>query len=186
MKLIQRKWKLTVAMVCAAVLVVTVAYAATAGGQGDPLITLSYLEQVFQPQVEDTVEQAVTAQRQQLQQRLEQAISGWNAQVQEAIAGLEAGESALFQAVSLGQGQSLVGQAGCEVVVRAGTAQCQDRGLIDASCIWWEEAPARSRPPQTRSSCWCEGRTRSWSEGGVHKSFIKCLQIGKHFPSGSC
>lgn len=133
MKLIQRKWKLTVAMVCAAVLVVTVAYAANAGGQGDPLITLSYLEQVFQPQVEDTVEQAVTAQRQQLQQRLEQAISGWNAQVQEAIAGLEAGESALFQAVSLGQGQSLVGQAGCEVVVRAGTAQCQDGGLIDAS-----------------------------------------------------
>lgn len=133
MKLIQRKWKLAVAMACAAVLVVTVAYAATAGGQEDPLITLSYLEQVFQPQVEDTVEQAVTAQRQQLQQRLEQAISGWNAQVQEAIAGLEAGESALFQAVTLSPGQSLVGQAGCELVVRVGAAWCQDGELINAS-----------------------------------------------------
>ena len=53
-----------IGVVAAVALVVTAAYAATsAGSSSDPLVTLSYLTQVFTPQVEEDMEAMVSERR---------------------------------------------------------------------------------------------------------------------------
>ena len=73
----KRKWKIAAAAACV-VFLVTVAYAATAGSQNDPLITLGYLENIFAPQVEEQVDSAVEAEQDALRQDLDQAIEDWD------------------------------------------------------------------------------------------------------------
>ena len=133
----KRKWKIGVAAVCAALLV-TAAYAATAGSQNDPLVTLGYLTGVFQPKVQETVEDAVTEREDALQQEMEQAIQNWDKQVQAAMDGEGSGNGAgaVFQVVTLEEGQTLVGDVGCEMMLRIGTAVCvspSSPGLIDTT-----------------------------------------------------
>ena len=133
----KRKWKIGVAAVCAALLV-TAAYAATAGSQNDPLVTLGYLTGVFQPKVQETVEDAVTEREDALQQEMEQAIQNWDKQVQAAMDGEGSGNGAgaVFQVVTLEEGQTLVGDVGCEMMLRIGTGVCISDGtpgLIDVS-----------------------------------------------------
>lgn len=131
----KRKWKIAAAAVCTLVLI-TVAYAATAGSQDDPLVTLSYLNNIFRPQVEDSVDQAAADQGEQVRQDLDQAIQSWDEQIQDAIGGAGSSSNAVFQVVTLSQGQTLVGDVGCEVMLRIGSALCLSDsapGLIDVS-----------------------------------------------------
>ena len=119
-------------------LLVTVAYAATAGGQSDPLVTLGYLNNIFSAQVDSQVEQAVSDREDQLRQDLDQAIEDWDEQVQDAIGdgGVGGASNSVFQVVTLTRGQTLVGDVGCEVMLRIGSAQCVSSGspgLIDVS-----------------------------------------------------
>ena len=133
----KRKWKIGAAVACV-VFLVTVAYAATAGSQNDPLITLGYLNNIFSPRVESAVEQAVSGQEDQLRQDLDQAIEDWDEQVQDAIGNGGSGSTSnsVFQVVTLSRGQTLVGDVGCEVMLRIGTAACvssSSPGLIDTT-----------------------------------------------------
>lgn len=133
----KRKWKIGAAVACV-VFLVTVAYAATAGSQNDPLITLGYLNNIFSPRVESAVEQAVSGQEDQLRQDLDQAIEDWDEQVQDAIGNGGSGSTSnsVFQVVTLSRGQTLVGDVGCEVMLRIGSAECVSGsapGLIDIS-----------------------------------------------------
>ena len=133
----KRKWKIAAAAACV-VFLVTVAYAATAGSQNDPLITLGYLENIFAPQVEEQVDSAVEAEQDALRQDLDQAIEDWDEQVRDAIGEGGSGETSnsVFQVVTLSQGQTLVGDVGCEVMLRIGSAVCVSSGspgLIDVS-----------------------------------------------------
>ena len=133
----KRKWKIAAAAACV-VFLVTVAYAATAGSQNDPLITLGYLENIFAPQVEEQVDSAVEAEQDALRQDLDQAIEDWDEQVQDAMGGGsgQGGSRAVFQVVTLSKGDVLVGDVGCEVMLRIGTARCvsdSTPGLIDVS-----------------------------------------------------
>ncbi len=133
----KRKWKIAAAAVCV-VFLVTVAYAATAGSRNDPLVTLGYLENIFSRQVESAVDQAVRGQEEQLRQDLDQAIEDWDEQVQNAIGegGSGGSSNAVFQVVTLSRGQTLVGDVGCEVMLRIGSAACVSSGspgLIDIS-----------------------------------------------------
>lgn len=124
----KRKIKIAVAALCVCFLV-TVAYAATAGSSSDPLVTLSYLQNIFTGQVEDMVDQAVKDNEQQLTDQLNNAIDEWDKQVQ-------GGTGASFQVVTLSKGQTLVGDVGCEVMLRIGTASCTSggsTGLIDTT-----------------------------------------------------
>lgn len=116
------KRKLKVVAALAGVLVLTTAvYAAAAGGSAqDPLVTLSYLEQVFAPAMEGEVD----------------------AMVADAVARLELPEQGLgttasvFHVVTLSKGQKLVGDVGCEAMLRVGTARCvtsESTGLIDVT-----------------------------------------------------
>ena len=118
-----KKWKIALAAACVC-FVVTVAYAANAnaGSQGDPLVTKSYLDGPFMQQVQTLVKETVDARKAEL----------------EKAAGQNSGtaDGNVFSVVTLSQGQTLVGDVGCEVMLRIGTAVCGSSdsvGLIDTT-----------------------------------------------------
>ena len=89
-----------------------------AGSQSDPLVTLSYLTETFTGQVMDRVDELI-AQR--------------NAQLAGELGG---GQGGAYAAVTLSAGQTLRGEAGCEVLLRSGEARCAAApapGLADAT-----------------------------------------------------
>ena len=126
-----KKWKIAAAALCVCFLF-TAAYAANAGagGQNDPLITLSYLNGTYTQQVKTMVDQTVTARKAEMEQSLRDILAG-----QGGSAAVPGG-SGVFTVVTLAQGQSLVGDVGCEVMLRIGSAVCASPdsvGLIDTT-----------------------------------------------------
>ena len=96
-----------------------VSLAVEPGSATDPLVTLSYLNDVFLGQIMTKVDQKITARNSQLLQQ-----SGGAG----GMSGVE------FAVVTLSKGQVLTGDIGCEVMLRVGTASCvspSNPGLID-------------------------------------------------------
>ena len=127
-----KKLKVIAAVLCVCFLF-TAAYAAgsSPGTQSDPLVTLSYLNGTFTTQVKTMVDQTVTQRKAEMEQSLKNILSGGGG----AVTGPNGGNS-VFSVVTLAQGQSLVGQVGCEVMLRIGTASCVSEdsvGLIDTT-----------------------------------------------------
>ena len=90
------------------------AMAAEPGSQDDPLVTLSYLNETFLPQV-----------MADLEERIARHLGGQPSAPE---------EGAVFAVVTLSQGQVLTGDIGCEVLLRIGSAVCaapSSPGLID-------------------------------------------------------
>ena len=105
-----------VLLALSAVLMTTVSLAAEAGSSGDPLVTLSYLNDTF---------------FNTLMQRVDQKIAERTGQ---AVPGGGSSSAASFAVVTLSEGQTLTGDIGCEVMLRVGGAVCvspSDPGLID-------------------------------------------------------
>ena len=124
-----KKWKMAAAAVCVCFLI-TAAYAANAGGANDPLVTLSYLNSTFTKQVQTMVDQAVSQRKTEMEQALDKLITGQGGQT------TPSGSGSAFSVVTLTQGQTLVGDVGCEVMLRVGTATCgttDSVGLIDTT-----------------------------------------------------
>lgn len=121
--------------VVALILAVSVAYAAVgvgtgAGSASDPLVTLSYLTGVFTPRVEQEMDGMVTQKSSELTQKFDEAIRKVN-----TSSGSADGAS-VFAVVTLEEGQTLVGDVGCEVMLRVGSAVCGSdgsTGLIDVT-----------------------------------------------------
>lgn len=111
------------------------AAAGSAGSQDDPLVTLSYLNDVFAPSLNAAVDRAVKANEDALRASLNAAIDQWTAQLSGQPGGGSPGEGgAVFHVVTLSNGQTLTGEVGCEVMLRVGTAACVSSGspgLID-------------------------------------------------------
>ena len=87
------------------VLTAFVAIAADVGSQGDPLVTLSYLNDTFLGQVLSEVDQKLAQRDQDLTAQFEREL--------------------LLREQS---GQTLTGEAGCQVLLRAGAALCVSPG----------------------------------------------------------
>ena len=122
--------KMAAAALCVCFLF-TAAYAANAGGQADPLVTLSYLNGTYTRQVRDMVDQTVTQRKAEMEQSLRNILAGNGGT---SIA--PTGGNGVFTVVTLSQGQSLVGDVGCEVMLRVGSAVCGSEdsvGLIDTT-----------------------------------------------------
>ena len=102
-----------------AVLSVT-AFAAETGSSKDPLVTLSYLQDVFFDKIMDEVDD-----------RIEER----NKDIAKEVTGTSgSGSGDTFSVVTLSEGQVLTGEIGCEVMLRVGTAVCaapSAPGLID-------------------------------------------------------
>ncbi len=118
-----KKWKIA-CIVLAVTLLGTGVYAATvaAGGRDDPLVTLSYLERLFRPEVEQMAEDAVDDYSGEIKDALNDAID-------------ERAGTAAFKVVTMSRGQVLTGRVGCEIMLRIGTASVAngDPGLIDTT-----------------------------------------------------
>lgn len=116
------RWLLRSAALLAlsAILMTTFSLAAEAGSTGDPLVTLSYLNETFFNDIMQRVDQKID-------ERTGQSVpSGGSASADST--------SAAFTVVTLSNGQTLTGDVGCEVMLRIGSAVCvspSDPGLVD-------------------------------------------------------
>ncbi len=100
-------------------------YALAAGSEGDPLITLSYLTQRFTPSVLSEVDGQIAKAKADLAAQLDERI--------QSSTGTGAAAPG-YTVVSLSEGQRLIGMAGCEMLLRMGSAKCTaaaNPGLID-------------------------------------------------------
>ncbi len=95
-------------LLVSALAMVTFSAAAEAGSSGDPLVTLSYLNDTYLPKI--------------------------LSQVDAKLGGQSSAAASSFTVVTLTNGQILQGDIGCEVLLRVGTATCSatsSPGLID-------------------------------------------------------
>lgn len=95
---------------------------ATGGDQSDPLITLSYLTQVVKPELMEKVDEQVAANEQALTDKLDAAIDDYSEQMKQVLS-QGTGESSAFTIVSLAAGQTIMPEAGGELLLRSGNAK---------------------------------------------------------------
>lgn len=117
-----------------------VVYAAV-GTQGDPLVTLSYLNDSFSAsilsQVDARVEEQQSALKAQVDAQIQELAEELRSQMNQpgAPGGSQpAGEGSVYAVVTVPTGQTLLGDIGCEVMLRVGSAVCvsdNEPGLID-------------------------------------------------------
>jgi len=132
---------MTCLLLVGTVLAAFVAIAADVGSQGDPLVTLSYLNETFLGQVLEQVDGKLENRNQTMRQEIEQTVSLTErdllSQIGGSITGSNGGVAASYTAVELTNGQTLYGYAGCEVMVRSGSAKCvtdgSTPGLVDTT-----------------------------------------------------
>ncbi len=93
------------------------AYAASnLGTKSDPLVTVSYLNKTLQPSMELEFDNAVTAAMSQMEKQFESELSGE------------------FAVVTVAKGKTMTCSAGCEVLLRSGSATAVGAsGMIDLS-----------------------------------------------------
>lgn len=139
----KRKLQTTVSLLLAGtVLTAFVAIAASVGSQSDPLVTLSYLNETFMGQLLTGVEERLALREDAIMQEMELTISETQRELLAQLGGNSAdgtgGSAVCFMAVELSAGQTLYGFAGCEVMLRSGSARCLVNdgtvpGLVDTT-----------------------------------------------------
>lgn len=133
----------TLCVLLAALTVLSVAAVATGvGSMEDPLVTLSYLNEKFLPDVMAKVEEKLSGRREELSAALDAQVSEDIAALEEAYSADKEseGESADivdgFVVVTISKNQTLLGAIGCEMMLRVGSARCvapSSPGLIDTT-----------------------------------------------------
>ena len=102
------------------------------GGEGDPLVTLSYLEQVYQDYITGLLRKDLEEKTDTLRADLEERISA----LEEAGKEADLLKGATFHLVELRDGQVLTGQRGVELLLRVGEASVKAQsspGLVDTT-----------------------------------------------------
>ncbi|MBQ5778210.1 MAG: hypothetical protein IIV97_05280 [Oscillospiraceae bacterium] len=158
----QKKWKAITSAVLLAALIAVGAFAIAAeyGTSEDPLVSLSYINNVLAPQISEKVDEIIAEKTGSLSSDLDakiNSISGeiddkiaqytsknadelindaFVASVAEKVAGKVGGgsSSATFALVKLKSGQTITAKVGCEALLRLGSASCVSSGtpgLID-------------------------------------------------------
>lgn len=100
------------------------------GSQSDPLITLSYITDVFTGQITEKLNEQMDTRITELKTDLEASIAELESRYGEQDSGKK------FVLVTLTEGQILTGSVGTELMLRVGTAQCYasaSPGLIDST-----------------------------------------------------
>ena len=93
---------------------------AAPGTQADPFVTLSYLTEIFRPQVMSEVE----AIERELVREFEARIAVLESQLEAGQGGAQAAPAGVnrFSVITLRNGQTLTGSVGTEIMLRIGTA----------------------------------------------------------------
>ena len=129
----------TLALAAFAVLTASVT-AATVGSSDDPLVTLSYLNEKFLPQVMASVDEKIATRNESVSKELSAQIKSDTAAFEKKYGAVASGEGASsgtvdsFTVVTMANGQTLYGDIGCEVMLRVGGAECvagSSPGLVD-------------------------------------------------------
>ncbi|MBR3704069.1 MAG: hypothetical protein IKM11_01060 [Oscillospiraceae bacterium] len=114
------------------VLTAFVAIANEVGSQGDPLVTLSYLNETFLEQILGSVDEKLAQRSDVLMEQIREQISSTKRDILIELGssyGDETGGVAVsFASVTLSAGQTLYGGTGCEVLLRSGSAVCISEG----------------------------------------------------------
>ena len=120
-----------VAVVLTVALIVGVSSAAGAanyGSEEDPLISLSYLESVFVPEMLTKIEQTFQGLEERYYAMFDTRLSQYTQQVQEMLTAPAAGPDEVFTIVTLTRGQKLTATAGTELLIRSGSAVSYGEG----------------------------------------------------------
>lgn len=120
MKKQSKKWRIRGAAMALAGACLFGGAALAAGGEEDPLITLSYLTKTATPEILEQVEEQADERQEELLKRFNVAIEAYKeerAQESENMTG-----SASYTVVTLAKGQVLSLGVGCEVMLRVGSA----------------------------------------------------------------
>ena len=120
----KRKIALILTAVLLGLAVCLPAAAAGAGTADDPLVTLSYLNETFLAAVQKRIDEAVASRNASLTAYIDGKLGN----------GGSAGTASSFAVVTIPAGKTLVGDIGCEVMLRVGSAACvspSTPGLID-------------------------------------------------------
>ena len=121
---------------------VSVIAAGTAGSSSDPLVTLSYLNEKFLPELMTTVDEKLAARKETTSKELTEQVQADVKKLEEKYGsqtsdeGASAGTAESFVVVTMSSGQVLYGAIGCEVMLRVGTASVvspSSPGLIDST-----------------------------------------------------
>ncbi|MCD7947703.1 MAG: hypothetical protein LUG13_05325 [Oscillospiraceae bacterium] len=107
------------------------------GTQSDPLVTLSYLNDKTTPDILAQVDTKLSNRESQLKTQLESVGSDLSKQVSDKVSENNAAGGTVmsaYSAVTLKAGQTLTADAGCELLLRTGSAVCVASaapGLVD-------------------------------------------------------
>lgn len=128
----KNRWlqRVTGLLLIALVLMATVS-AAAIGTADDPLVSLSYLQKTFWGQIMTNVDVMLAQRDAELTAELDAKIAAAAENQKETPAGIT---NRTFAVVTMSKGQKLIGDIGCEVMLRVGTAECvspSNPGLID-------------------------------------------------------
>lgn len=132
---------LSLLLVSFVLLTLTVAATGGAGSKEDPLVTLSYLNVNFLPEVLAQADARVVERNNALSTQLAEQIAAEKAALEKKYAaaskeGSLADTVDSFVVVTMSRDQVLYGEIGCEVMLRVGTAVCvspSSPGLIDST-----------------------------------------------------
>lgn len=136
----KNRWitRAVVLLILAALLNVTFAVAAEVGSSDDPIVTLSYLRDVYTPdllkKVDTTLETRNTELKKDFSLQVQEAKEDLASEASGSDAVVIGSSDAAFGLVTLTSGQVLTGDIGCEAMLRVGTASCvspSSPGLID-------------------------------------------------------
>lgn len=136
----KNRWitRAVVLLILAALLNVTFAVAAEVGSSNDPIVTLSYLRDVYTPELLKKVDATLESRNTELKKDFSREVQ----ETKEDLMSEDSGSSSVvasssnsaFGLVTLTNGQVLTGDIGCEAMLRVGTASCvspSNPGLID-------------------------------------------------------
>lgn len=111
---------------------------AAAGSQTDPLVTMSYLNDVNAPAILKQVESKLDSREQALVDKLDAVADAYVQEVEGLLSssGGTGAASSVFSVVTVKAGQQLLGSTGCELLLRGGSATCvaaSAPGLVDST-----------------------------------------------------
>ena len=153
-----RKWTFSLAALLLVVLMTTcyLAIAAEYGSQDDPLVTLSYINDVLAPEAEAKIEEIFNQKADEFDSLIDQRLASIQSEIDSQLAaagGTDTPSDALIEAVTaavleqlgdstttggtvtnnwtvirMTSGQTLTAEVGCEMLLRFGSAQCVASG----------------------------------------------------------
>lgn len=136
----QKKWP--VRLISGGLMTLALVGVAVAAGQqgskNDPLVTLGYLNDQALPAILEQVDGKVADKQTELEKKLDTVVDGYVKEVESKLSGSSGSSSSggVFQIVNLKAGQTVVGTAACEFLLRSGSAVCVSDsapGLIDTT-----------------------------------------------------